>query len=165
MVRLEIGCDKSLKIGSCSIQILAANRNEKFIQRNFPALFVPRAKSFLAGGVFCDIKKLGTGKGSTKGKKRDLALIVSKTPATVAGMFTTKPDLRRAGESCVERVKGGMAQVVVVNLEMQMPAPAIKAWLTRAKWFRSPSARWNFSKRLGFVGRPGGIGVRCRWKM
>jgi len=27
---------------------------------------------------------------------------------------------------CVERVKGGMAQVVVVNSEMQMPAPAIK---------------------------------------
>ena len=46
-------------------------------------------KGFLASGVFCDIKRLGTGKGSQKGRKRDLALIVSEVPATVAGMFTT----------------------------------------------------------------------------
>jgi glutamate N-acetyltransferase/amino-acid N-acetyltransferase len=46
-------------------------------------------QGFLASGVFCDIKRLGTGKGSQKGKKRDLALIVSEVPATVAGMFTT----------------------------------------------------------------------------
>ena len=47
------------------------------------------ARGFRASGVFCDIKRLGTGKGSAKGKKRDLALIVSEVPATVAGMFTT----------------------------------------------------------------------------
>jgi hypothetical protein len=39
------------------------------------------SKGFLASGVFCDIKRLGTGKGSQKGKKRDLALIVSSIPA------------------------------------------------------------------------------------
>src|SRR5882724_8125303 len=44
---------------------------------------------FKAASVFCDIKKLGTGKGSEKGQKRDLALIVSDVPATVAGVFTT----------------------------------------------------------------------------
>ena len=37
-------------------------------------------KGFKAAGVFCDIKRLGTGKGSEKGKKRDLALIVSEAP-------------------------------------------------------------------------------------
>ncbi|HZI33330.1 MAG TPA: arginine biosynthesis protein ArgJ, partial [Candidatus Binatia bacterium] len=46
-------------------------------------------QGFMASGVFCDIKRLGTGKGSNKGQKRDLALIVSETPAAVAGMFTT----------------------------------------------------------------------------
>ena len=45
-------------------------------------------RGFLASGVFCDIKRLGTGKGSDKGQKLDLALIVSEVPATVAG--TTK---------------------------------------------------------------------------
>jgi glutamate N-acetyltransferase/amino-acid N-acetyltransferase len=70
---------------------------------------------FLASGVFCDIKKLGTGKGSNKGQKRDLALIVSETPATVAGMFTTNQVCAAPVKVCVERMKKGVAQVVVVN--------------------------------------------------
>src|SRR5256886_16744733 len=47
-------------------------------------------RGFKAAAVFCDIKRLGTGKGSEKGRKDDLALIVSDVPAAVAGMFTTK---------------------------------------------------------------------------
>jgi glutamate N-acetyltransferase/amino-acid N-acetyltransferase len=70
---------------------------------------------FMASGVFCDIKKLGTGKGSNKGQKRDLALIVSETPATVAGMFTTNQVCAAPVKVCVERMKKGTAQVVVVN--------------------------------------------------
>jgi len=46
-------------------------------------------RGFRASGVFCDIKRLGTGQGSAKGGKRDLGLIVSDVPARVAGMFTT----------------------------------------------------------------------------
>ena len=46
-------------------------------------------RGFKAAGVFCDIKRLGTGAGSEKGAKRDLALIVSDRKAAVAGMFTT----------------------------------------------------------------------------
>ena len=72
-------------------------------------------KGFLASGVFCDIKKLGTGKGSNKGSKRDLALIVSETSATVAGMFTTNQVCAAPVKICVERMKKGTAQVVVVN--------------------------------------------------
>lgn len=70
---------------------------------------------FMAGGVFCDIKKLGTGKGSNKGQKRDLALIVSETPAAVAGMFTTNRICAAPVKLCVARVKHGVAQAVVVN--------------------------------------------------
>jgi len=62
---------------------------------------------FRAAGVFCDIKRLGTGKGSDKGPKRDLMLIASDGPAAVAGMFTTnqvcaapvKVSLRHAGKA------------------------------------------------------------------
>jgi glutamate N-acetyltransferase/amino-acid N-acetyltransferase len=70
---------------------------------------------FLASGVFCDIKKLGTGKGSNKGQKRDLALIVSETPATVAGLFTTNQVCAAPVKVCVERVKKGTVQVIVAN--------------------------------------------------
>ena len=72
-------------------------------------------KGFLAGGVFCDIKRLGTGKGSNKGQKRDLALIVSEVPATVAGMFTTNQVCAAPVKICVERVKKGIAHAIVVN--------------------------------------------------
>src|SRR6185312_1328788 len=72
-------------------------------------------KGFKAAGVFCDIKRLGTGKGSDKGNKRDLAMIVSETPATVAGMFTTNQVCAAPVKVCVERVKRGKAQAIVVN--------------------------------------------------
>src|SRR6516162_2118619 len=72
-------------------------------------------KGFLASGVHCDIKRLGTGKGSNKGPKRDLALIVSEVPASVAGMFTTNQVCAAPVKVCVERVKCGSAQAVVVN--------------------------------------------------
>jgi glutamate N-acetyltransferase / amino-acid N-acetyltransferase len=72
-------------------------------------------QGFLASGVFCDIKRLGTGKGSDKGQKRDLALIVSEVPAAVAGMFTTNQVCAAPVKVCVERVKRGTAQAVVVN--------------------------------------------------
>ena len=72
-------------------------------------------QGFLASGVFCDIKRLGTGKGSNKGQKRDLALIVSEVPATVAGMFTTNQVCAAPVKVCAERVKQGVAQAIVVN--------------------------------------------------
>jgi len=72
-------------------------------------------QGFLASGVFCDIKRLGTGKGSDKGQKRDLALIVSEVPATVAGMFTTNQVCAAPVKVCVARVAKGLAQAVVVN--------------------------------------------------
>jgi glutamate N-acetyltransferase / amino-acid N-acetyltransferase len=76
---------------------------------------VVAAKGFRAAGVFCDIKRLGTGRGSDKGKKRDLALIVSEVPATVAGMFTTNQVCAAPVKVCLERVRRGTAQAVVVN--------------------------------------------------
>lgn len=72
-------------------------------------------RGFLASGVFCDIKRLGTGKGSNKGRKRDLGLIVSETAATVAGMFTTNQVAAAPVKLCVERVQSGRARAVVVN--------------------------------------------------
>jgi glutamate N-acetyltransferase/amino-acid N-acetyltransferase len=72
-------------------------------------------QGFLASGVFCDIKRLGTGKGSDKGQKRDLALIVSEVPATVAGMFTTNQVCAAPVKVCVERMKKGTVQAIVVN--------------------------------------------------
>src|SRR5947199_10876826 len=72
-------------------------------------------RGFLASGVFCDINRLGTGKSSEKGRKRDLALIVSEVLATVAGMFTTNQVCAAPVKICIERVKNGTAQAIVAN--------------------------------------------------
>ncbi|HTV43364.1 MAG TPA: bifunctional glutamate N-acetyltransferase/amino-acid acetyltransferase ArgJ [Candidatus Sulfotelmatobacter sp.] len=72
-------------------------------------------KGFLAGAVFCDIKKIGTGKGSDKGQKRDLALIVSEAPATAAGLFTTNQICAAPVKVCLEHIRKGGARGIVVN--------------------------------------------------
>jgi glutamate N-acetyltransferase/amino-acid N-acetyltransferase len=72
-------------------------------------------KGFKASGVFCDIKRLGTGKGSEKGQKRDLALIVSDTPAVVAGTFTTNQVCAAPVRLCLNRMRHKRAQALVVN--------------------------------------------------
>ncbi len=76
---------------------------------------VTAPRGFRASGVFCDIKRLGTGSGSDKGEKRDLALIVSDVPATVAGLFTTNQVCAAPVKLCIERVRRGTARAIVVN--------------------------------------------------
>jgi glutamate N-acetyltransferase/amino-acid N-acetyltransferase len=70
---------------------------------------------FRAAAVFCDIKRLGTGKGSEKGRKRDLALIVSDAPAAVAGMFTTNQVCAAPVKLSMQRAAQRLAQAIVVN--------------------------------------------------
>ena len=114
---------------------------------------------FMASGVFCDIKRLGTGKGSNKGQKRDLALIVSEAPATVAGMFTTNQVCAAPVKVCVERVKKGTAQVVVVN-SGNANACTGKQGLADAREMVSLAEKTlNLSAGRALVGSTGRIGV------
>jgi glutamate N-acetyltransferase/amino-acid N-acetyltransferase len=69
---------------------------------------------FKAAAVFCDIKRVGTGKGSEKGRKDDLALIVSDIPAAVAGMFTTNQVCAAPVKVSAKRVQH-LARAIVVN--------------------------------------------------
>jgi glutamate N-acetyltransferase/amino-acid N-acetyltransferase len=72
-------------------------------------------RGFKCAAVFCDIKKLGTGKGSEKGQKRDLALIVSDVPAAVAGMFTTNQVCAAPVKISRQRCDKKFARAIVVN--------------------------------------------------
>jgi glutamate N-acetyltransferase/amino-acid N-acetyltransferase len=72
-------------------------------------------QGFSGAGVFCDIKRLGTGKGSAKGNKRDLALILSSAPATVAGTFTTNQVCAAPVKLCVQRMKRAQGRAIVAN--------------------------------------------------
>jgi glutamate N-acetyltransferase/amino-acid N-acetyltransferase len=70
---------------------------------------------FRAAAVFCDIKRLGTGKGSEKGRKRDLALIVSDVPAAVAGMFTANQVCAAPVKVSAKHAKRNLGRGIVVN--------------------------------------------------
>lgn len=76
---------------------------------------VTAPQGFLAAGVYCDIKRLGTGKGSQKGRKRDLGLIFSEVPAAAAGMFTTNQVVAAPVRLSQERVAASPSQCIVVN--------------------------------------------------
>jgi len=72
-------------------------------------------RGFKCASVFCDIKKLVTGKGSEKGRKDDLALIVSDTRAAVAGMFTTNQVCAAPVQLSRQHARGKFAHAIVVN--------------------------------------------------
>jgi glutamate N-acetyltransferase / amino-acid N-acetyltransferase len=114
---------------------------------------------FRASGVFCDIKKLGTGKGSNKGPKRDLALIVSEKPATVAGMFTTNQVCAAPVKICVERMKKGTAQVVVVNSGNANACTGKQGMADAREMVSFTERAFNFPKGSALVGSTGRIGV------
>ncbi|MGA2179363.1 MAG: bifunctional glutamate N-acetyltransferase/amino-acid acetyltransferase ArgJ [Verrucomicrobiota bacterium] len=116
-------------------------------------------KGFLANGVFCDIKRLGTGTGSNKGQKRDLALIVSEVPATVAGMFTTNQVCAAPVKVCVERVKKGSARAIVVNSGNANACTGRQGLQDAREMVRYTERALNFPQGSVLVGSTGRIGV------
>ncbi len=116
-------------------------------------------KGFLASGVFCDIKRLGTGKGSNKGRKRDLALIVSETPATVAGMFTTNQVCAAPVKICVDRMKKGTAQAVVVNSGNANACTGKQGLADALEMVSFTERALNFPKGSALASSTGRIGV------
>ena len=116
-------------------------------------------RGFLASGVFCDIKRLGTGKGSDKGQKRDLALIVSEVPATVAGMFTTNQVCAAPVKVCVGRVKKGTARAIVINSGNANACTGKQGLQDAQEMVRYTERALNFPKGSVLVGSTGRIGV------
>ncbi|HEY3931671.1 MAG TPA: bifunctional glutamate N-acetyltransferase/amino-acid acetyltransferase ArgJ [Verrucomicrobiae bacterium] len=114
---------------------------------------------FMASGVFCDIKRLGTGKGSNKGPKRDLALIISETSATVAGMFTTNQICAAPVKVCVERIKNGTAQVLVVNSGNANACTGKQGLADAREMVSFTECALNFPKGSALIGSTGRIGV------
>lgn len=90
---------------------------------------VTRPQGFLTGSVFCDIKKLGTGKGSNKGNKNDLAVIVSEKPAVVAGMFTTNQIVAAPVTLSIPRAEKSHARAIVVNSGNANACTGNQGWL------------------------------------
>lgn len=116
-------------------------------------------RGFRAGGVFCDIKRLGTGKGSDKGAKRDLALLVSDVPATVAGLFTTNQVCAAPVKSCLQRIASGVGQAIVVNSGNANACTGIRGQRDAEAMAAAAGAALQLDPQLVYVASTGRIGV------
>ncbi len=116
-------------------------------------------RGFRAAGVFCDIKRLGTGEGSDKGPKRDLALIVSDVPATVAGMFTTNQVCAAPVKVCLPRVRQGRAQAVVISSGNANACTGRQGLKDAQEMVDFTERALDLPRGLALVGSTGRIGV------
>ncbi|HEX4120362.1 MAG TPA: bifunctional glutamate N-acetyltransferase/amino-acid acetyltransferase ArgJ [Verrucomicrobiae bacterium] len=116
-------------------------------------------QGFLAAGVFCDIKRLGTGKGSHKPNKRDLALLYSETPATVAGTFTTNQVCAAPVKICIDRVRRGTARAVAINSGNANACTGRRGLRDAEEMARLAAASLNISANEVLVASTGRIGV------
>ena len=120
---------------------------------------VTAPKGFFASGVFRDIKRLGTGKGSNKGKKRDLALIVSEVPTNVAWMFTTNQVCAAPVKVCIEHVNAGIGQAIVVNSGNANACTGKQGLKDAREMARFTAQQLKLSAKRVLVGSTGRIGV------
>ena len=116
-------------------------------------------RGFKAAAVFCDIKRLGTGKGSQKGRKRDLALIVSDVPAAVAGMFTSNQVCAAPVKVSVKRAAGETARAIVVNSGNANACTGARGLADAEAMTAIVAANIGVSAREVLVGSTGRIGV------
>ena len=116
-------------------------------------------KGFHAAARFCDLKKIGTGKGSNKGQKRDLALIYSDTPASAAGMFTTNQICAAPVKVCIKHLKNNSAQAVVINSGNANACTGPKGMKDAQEMATITAQKLGIKKSDVLVGSTGRIGV------
>ncbi|MFL6583966.1 MAG: bifunctional glutamate N-acetyltransferase/amino-acid acetyltransferase ArgJ [Chthoniobacterales bacterium] len=116
-------------------------------------------RGFRAAAVFCDIKRLGTGKGSEKGRKDDLGLIVSDVPAAVAGMFTLNRVRAAPVELCAKHIKAGMARAIVANSGNANACTGSAGMRDAKRMAQLTADALSFKQSTVFVASTGRIGV------
>ncbi len=117
-------------------------------------------RGFKAAAVFCDIKRLGTGKGSEKGRKDDLALIVSDEPAAVAGMFTTNQVCAAPVKVSARHAAKKFARAIVVNSGNANACTGVRGMADAEKMTELAGQSLGIEAREVLVCSTGRIGVQ-----
>jgi len=92
--------------------------------------------------------------------KRDLALIVSETRATVAGMFTTNQVCAAPVKVCLARVRKGAAQAIAINSGNANACTGKQGEKDALEMARFTERALNLASGSVLVGSTGRIGVR-----
>lgn len=114
---------------------------------------------FRASGVYCDVKRLGTGKGSNKKVALDLAIIASETSGPIAGLFTTNQVCAAPVKWCLERMKEGEGQAIVVNSGNANACTGERGKRDAATMARTTAKCLSLDPNLVFVASTGRIGL------
>ncbi len=120
---------------------------------------VTAPQGFRAAGVYCDVKRLGTGKGSNKSVELDLAIIASDVPGPIAGMFTTNQICAAPVKRCLQLVKKGQGQAVVVNSGNANACTGEQGMRDAVTMGDYTAAQLKIPKHLAYVASTGRIGL------
>ncbi len=110
-----------------------------------------RVPGFLANGISAGIKENG---------KRDLSLIYSEVPARVAGVFTTNRFKAAPVLVDEERIKGGIAQAIIINSGNANAVTGKKGYEGALAMARAVSEEMGIDEKLVLVASTGIIGER-----
>ncbi len=116
-------------------------------------------RGFKCAAIFCNIKKLGTGKGSEKGRKDDLALIASDVPAAVAGMFTTNQVCAAPVRISRQHAAAKFARAIIVNSGNANAATGERGMKDARQMARLAAKALSLNERSVLVCSTGRIGV------
>lgn len=116
-------------------------------QRTSGGVTAPRG--YLASGVHCGIKQ----------RKRDLALVLSDGPASVAGVFTTNRVKAAPVLWCQEVVRRGVARAVVVNSGNANACTGERGWRDTREMAERTAAALGIAPEEVLVASTGVIGV------
>lgn len=109
-----------------------------------------KVPGFLASGISCGIK---VERGS-----KDLALLYSRTPAKVAGMFTTNCFKAAPVVLCRERIDSGLGQAVIVNSGNANAATGKEGYRAARAMSKAVSRELRIKDDLVYVASTGVIG-------
>ncbi len=109
-----------------------------------------KVPGFLANGIHCGIKDDKT--------RKDLALLYSKSPAKIAGMFTTNCFKAAPVALCRERIGSGIGQAVIVNSGNANAATGNEGYRAARAMSKAVSKNLRIKDDLVYVASTGVIG-------
>jgi len=109
-----------------------------------------KVPGFLASGIHCGIK-------DDKARK-DLALLYSKSPAKIAGMFTTNCFKAAPVVLCRERISSGLGQAVIINSGNANAATGNEGYRIARAMSKAVSKTLKIKDDLVYVASTGVIG-------
>lgn len=111
---------------------------------------VAAPKGFLAGGIYCGIKRK---------PRPDLALIYSEVPAMAAGVFTTNKVHAAPVKVCKAHVKNGKAQAIIASSGCANACTGAKGVKDATKMTEITARALGLKKENVLIGSTGSIGT------